>query len=144
MRSEQDEAGPAIATFATVNFILACLCALSLMLVSVVLVYGIGFSGDQGEDLAAGIGGCALLAAPNVLGLVVYLMAGLGLLHRRVWGYCFHCVGVVLTAFTCLGLIWTIPALIFALRPEFSDAFFHAPDQGGARAWRQRSAWDDA
>ena len=130
MQSDSQRTAPTIAVFAILNFVLAGLCALWLVLIIAMLVYGIGFSGDQGEELAAGIIGSAVLAIPGLVGLAVYLVAGLGLLRHRGWGYYFHFAGAVLTAFTCVGLVYTVLAFVFAVRPEFSAVFFPSADQG--------------
>ncbi len=45
---------------------------------------------------------------------------------RRPWGYTCHVAGSCLVAVTCFGLIYTIPALAFALSPEFK-AYFYSP-----------------
>lgn len=120
-----------IAIFVVLNFALAGLCLLWTVLLAIVLVYGIFFSGDQGGELAAGIAGSVLLALPGVMGSFVYLLAGIGLTRRRSWGYYFHCGGAVLAAFSCVGILYTVLALVFATRPEFSGGFL-----GSARGGR--------
>jgi hypothetical protein len=130
MRSLHHQATtPAITVFAALNFVLAGLCAVWLLLVGAILVYGIGFSGDRGKELATGIAGCVLFALPGLLALVIYLPAGFGLLRRRNWGYYLHCAGAVLAAFTCIGLVYAVPAFLFALQPEFSTPFFRREDE---------------
>jgi hypothetical protein len=124
MRSDRQPANPAIGLFTGLNIVLAVLCALWLLVMCGILVYGVGFSGDQGEALAAGVFGCVLFAAPGFIGLVVYLAAGIGLARRQAWGYYMHCTGAILAGLTCIGLVYTVPALIYALRPEFSGEFF--------------------
>jgi hypothetical protein len=90
------------------------------------MFFGVYFSGDTGQELAMGLLGLLLLGLPGLFGAIVYLPAGLGLLFRRAWGYYFHLAGAVLAALTCVGVIYTIPALLFALRPEFTMAFFRS------------------
>jgi hypothetical protein len=89
-----------------------------------VLVFGVLYSDDQGKDLADGIVGCIVLGLPMLAGVVVYFIAGLGLSKRRSWGYYFHLAGAVLTALSCLGIVYTVLAFVFALKPEFQEAFF--------------------
>ena len=59
----------------------------------------------------------------GILGLVVFVIAGSGLLRRRIWGYYAHIVGAMLLAPTCLGMIYTVFAIVHAVRPEFRQAF---------------------
>ena len=129
MQSALHRAAPAVAVFGIINFILAGICALWLVSIIAILVYGIGFSGDEGSELAKGILGGAVLTIPGFVGLPVHLLAGLGLLRHRGWGYYCHCAGAVLAAFTCVGLIYTVVAFVFALRPEFSAVFFPSADK---------------
>jgi hypothetical protein len=143
MRDDSRSAEHSIALFSTLNFVLAGLCALWLVLMLAAVVYGIGFSGDQGKELATGILGSVILATPGLVGLPVYLFAGLGLLRHKAWGFCFHCTGAVLAAFTCVGVIYTVLAFVFAFRPEFSAVFFHPEDQEIPRKRRKIDSWDD-
>ena len=63
------------------------------------------------------------------LGLfVLYLLVlatlaggGIGLILRKPWGYYSHLAGAALVAVTVFGVIYTIPALLIALRPEFKE-----------------------
>ena len=108
-----------------------------------VLVYGIFYSGDKGEELFAGVAGSIMLALPGLAGLVVYFVAGIGLTRRTAYGYYFHFAGAILAVFTCLGIIYTVFALIFALRPEFSGAFFSGGDRARARRRLEEDSWDE-
>lgn len=142
MRKESHSQTPAITVFAVINFVLAGLCVLWLLIIAAMLVYGVGFSGDEGEELAAGILGSVLLAIPGLVGVPVYLAAGLGLQWHRSWGYYFHCTGALLAALTCVGLVYTVAAFVFALRPEFSTTFFPVAKQMTIRR-RRNANWDD-
>jgi hypothetical protein len=126
MPSDESHSPPFVVLFITVNFVLAALCALWLLALSVVALYGVAYSGDEGEKLASGLAGCALLAAPTVVGLPVYLVAGIGLMRRRPWGFWFHCAGAVFAAFTCLGIAYTAFALVIAFQARFYGAFFQS------------------
>ena len=116
-----------IGDYVVVNFVLAGICLLGTALILIALVYGVFYSGDQGRELVEGLLGCAILGAPAGLGLVVYLLAGFGLLRRKKWGFAFHVVGAVLAALTCVGAIYTAVALIHAFRPGFSTVFLERP-----------------
>jgi hypothetical protein len=113
-----------ISAFAGLNFAFAAICLLGVLGMGGVLIYGIFYSGDEGSELAAGVFGSLIVASPAALGVVVYSLAGFGLLRRRTWGYYAHLAGAVLAALTCVGAIYTIVALIFSTRSEFSSAFF--------------------
>jgi hypothetical protein len=128
---QPERPSPTITVFAALNFVLAGLCAVWLLCVAGMLVYGIGFSGDEGQELAAGVVGCLVIGLPGLLGLAVYAVAGWGLMRRQAWGFYFHFVGAVLAALTCVGVIYTVMAIVFALRPEFSAVFFPS---GAARS----------
>jgi hypothetical protein len=58
--------------------------------------------------------------------LVTLTVGGIGLFLRKPWGYYSHLTGSALVAVTCFGIVYTIPALAFALRPEFK-AYLQAP-----------------
>jgi hypothetical protein len=133
MRSVREPANPAIAVFTSLNFVLAGLCGLGVLGVLTVLVYGIFFSGDQGEELAMGVIGCVFVALIAFTGFLIYLMAGIGMARRRPWGYYLHCIGAVLAGLTLVGGIYTVFALMYAFRPEFSGVFLEADDRPRSR-----------
>jgi hypothetical protein len=108
-----------------------------------VLVYGIFYSGDKGEELFAGVAGSIFIALPGLVGLVVYLLGGIGLVRRSAWGYYFHLAGAILAVFTCIGIIYTVFAFIFALRPEFSAEFFSRGNRAHRRRRRDEYSWND-
>lgn len=53
--------------------------------------------------------------------LATLTVGGIGLILRKPWGYYSHLTGSALVAVTCFGIVYTIPALAFALRPEFRE-----------------------
>ena len=117
-----------IAVFVALNFVLGGLCLLWLLLFLCVLIYGVFYSGDKGEELFAGVMGSVILGFPGLIGVIVYMIAGLGLLKRWKLGYYLHLVGAVLAAFSCIGLIYTIFAFIYAFRPGFFEEFSPASE----------------
>ena len=117
----------AIPVFVAINFALGGISAVWAVLIGCVLVYGIFFSGDQGQELMAGVLGSVILLAPGFLGAIVYLPAAIGMLGRKRWAYYMHLVGACFAALTCVGLAYTIPALIIAQRPSFRAEFFGEP-----------------
>lgn len=112
-----------IRLFAILNFVFAGLCAIAVLFAGLVLFYGIFFSGDKGDELAAGVLGTMCIGFFPLLGAVVYSLAGFGLLKQKPLGYYLHIAGAVLAIFTCLGIIYTVFALMAAFRPEFSAVF---------------------
>jgi hypothetical protein len=118
-----EESGSAVTVFAVFNFVFAALCLLWLGVLALALAYGIFLSGDTGDELLSGVVGVVLFAVPGVLGLVIYPVAGLGLMYRKAWGYYFHLIGAVLAVLSCIGVVYTVFAFTFAFRPEFADSF---------------------
>jgi hypothetical protein len=116
-----------VSLFAVLNFCFAGLGLLGFLFIGGILVYGIFFSGDTGEELAAGVIGCLFIMAFFFVGTLLYLIAAIGLLRKAAWGYYCHLVGAAFLALTCLGLAYTIPAFICAFRPEFQEDFFRSP-----------------
>lgn len=112
-----------ITVYAALNLVWAGICLIWVGMIGAVLVFGIFFSGDPADEMAAGVLGSLILGAPGLLGLVVFLLAGIGLLRRTNWGYYAHITGAVLAVFSCVGLIYTPFALIHALQPGFRRAF---------------------
>ena len=117
----------AVPVFIAINFALGGLCALWAVLLACVLVYGIFFSGDRGQELMAGVLGSVILLAPGLVGMFVYLPAAIGMIKRKRWAYYIHLVGACYAAVSCVGLAYTIPAFIIAQRPSFRSEFFGEP-----------------
>ena len=118
----------AIRVLAIVNFVLAALAGIVILLLGVILVYGVVYSGDSRQEIAKGVVGSIVLAVPVVFACCVYTLAGFGLLRRRSWGYYLHIVGAVLAIFTCLGAVWTVVGLRVALRDDFKEEIFKLTD----------------
>lgn len=49
------------------------------------------------------------------------IAGGVGMMLRRRWGYSCHLIGTCLFAFTIFGVVYTVFALPFALRPGFKE-----------------------
>jgi hypothetical protein len=67
-------------------------------------------------------------------------VAGLGLLKRWKLGYYVHLVGAVFASFSCIGIIYTVFAFLYAFRPEFSREF--SPEVEGSLSQNDEE-WDD-
>ena len=111
--------------FAVINFSLAGLSALLIILFILVLVYGMFFSGDTEEEILSGTIGFVILISPAIIAFIIYLIAGIGLHKRRTWGYYMHIVGSVLSFFTIILVAYTIISLVFIFKPEFREQFFN-------------------
>lgn len=111
-----------VTIFAVLNCVLALLALVWTGFIGLALIYGIFYSGDQGAELAAGVLGSLFIGSPGAIGLIVYTVAGIGLLKRRSWGYYCHLAGAALAALSCVGVVYTIVAIVFAMQPEFKNA----------------------
>jgi hypothetical protein len=129
MMQQQPRDG-SIPVFIALNFTLAALALGWLALWACVLVFGIVMSGDPPEEIRDGIIGAVILSAPAAVGAPLYAFAAFGMLKRRRWAYYVHLVGACLAAVSCIGLAYTIPALIMAQRPTFRAEFF--PEEASA------------
>ena len=127
---QQQPRDSSIPVFIALNFTLAALALGWLALWACVLVFGIVLSGDPPEEIRDGVLGAIILSAPAVVVAPLYAFAAFGMLKRRRWSYYVHLVGACLAALSCLGLAYTIPALIMAQRPTFRAEFF--PDEAAA------------
>lgn len=67
--------------------------------------------------------GSAFFIIPNIVAFILFLPAAIGLMKRKNWGYYFHLTAAVLAGFSCIGLLYTVPALIMAFRPDFKSDF---------------------
>ncbi len=123
IREKRRKANAPIVVFGALNFVFAGICFLWSALNISALIYGIFYSGDTEEKVKRGAIGLAILALPGLMGMIVYFVAGLGLLKRWKLGYYFHLVGAVFAGFSCIGIIYTVFAFLYAFRPEFSREF---------------------
>lgn len=73
---------------------------------------------DQGA-----VPGLVMFLIGSLIYGVVFSIAGLGLFKRKTWGYYAHLVGAILGIFSCFGILYSIPALIFAFQPNFKRDF---------------------
>lgn len=113
-----------IPVFIAINFVLGGIGALWSLFFLLVMIFGVIFSGDPPEEIMYGIIGSLMLGLPGVVACVVYLAAGVGMVKRRRWAYYLHLAGACIAALTCLGLAYTVPAMIMAQRPTFRAEFF--------------------
>ena len=118
-----------VTTFAVLDFLFSGLALVGILFFCAVLLYGIFLSGDSRGEIAAGILGCFILLLLLSVGFSVFLIAGIGLLKRKTWGYYLHIVASVLAVFSCIGIVYTVFSLIFAFRLEFKSEFFGPPSE---------------
>ncbi len=74
----------------------------------------------------AGFLGMFLLYLPALIALP---LGGVGLLKRTRWGYFAHMAGAALVAVSCFAIVYTIPAMVIALLPQFRRYFFSPPSE---------------
>ena len=117
----------AVPVFVALNFVLAALSFVGVIGTFALIVYGVYYSGDTGEELAAGVFGSLMIGLPAMAGSVIYTLAGVGLMRRRPWGYYMHMVGAGLAVLSCVGVLYAIPAILFAVQSSFKDEFFPRP-----------------
>jgi hypothetical protein len=117
-----------VTAFAIVNFVLAGVWLLFILMLSVLLASMLGrLSGsfrspDPVEDLLTLTYGLYGMLALYVPGLVAFTGAGVGLSKRAAWGFYWHLAAALLAAVSCFGVVYTIVAFGFALRPGFRAA----------------------
>ncbi len=122
--------GALVSTYAIINLAVAAVLVIPIVLLFCTLIYGVFYSGDPPEEMILGVAGVAFLGAPLLAGFAAFAMAGVGLIRRRRWGYYAHIVAAITAIFTCIGVIYTIFALLHAQRPEFQAQLFRSPRHG--------------
>lgn len=65
-----------------------------------------------------------LFIIPSFLTFLTFLLAGIGLLMRRVWGFFFHIAGSALTILSLIFIPYSVISLVFSLKPAFRELFF--------------------
>ena len=120
---------PTVKIFAVIDLLLAGLSLIGLCVLSLTWIYGIFFSGDPAQDKLIGSIGMLIYILPVLFGFVVFLFAGMGLWKEKTWGYYLHIAAAVLAAFSLIGIVYTVFALIFAFQPEFKAVFFGVPTE---------------
>lgn len=111
--------------FAFMDLTLTCL----VLAFEVMMLAGVGVGVDRlfGDSPSPQTRQDDMLATASFLGMfALYLPAlvtltagGVGLIRRKPWGYYSHLAGAVCVAVSFFGIIYTIPALFVAIRPEF-------------------------
>jgi hypothetical protein len=119
-----------IPVFIALNFTLAGLAAAWVALCVCVLLFGILMSGDPPDEKRDGVIGTIILGAPVFVAGILYAVAGVGMIKRRRWAYYLHLVGACAAGLSCIGLGYTIPAIMIAQRATFRAEFF--PEEAAA------------
>jgi hypothetical protein len=122
-----------IPVFIALNFTLAGLAAAWVGLCLCILFFGILMSGDPPDEKRDGVIGTIILGAPVFIAGIMYAVAGVGMIKRRRWAYYLHLVGACAAGLSCIGLAYTIPALMMAQRPTFRAEFF--PEEAAATTY---------
>ena len=128
MMQERDSSIP---VFIAMNFTLAGIAVIWVAFWVCIMIFGM-MSGDPPDEVAAGVLGSIVLASPALLGAIVFAAAGYGMVKRRRWAYYVHIVGACIAGLSCIGLAYTIPAIMMAQRPSFRAEFF--PEEAATMA----------
>jgi Zn-dependent protease len=112
-----------IILFGVLNLLFAVALLVVCALFGLVLIYGVGFSGDPASEVVPIAIALMLFILGIASGAALFITAGVGLLRRRRWGYVLHLVGAGLLACTLVGLIYSVPAFICACLPPFRTQF---------------------
>lgn len=132
---EQQQVQPrdtSIPVFIALNFTLAGLAAAWVALCLCVLMFGILMSNDPPDEKRDGVLGTIILGTPVLIAGILYAVAGIGMIKRRPWAYYLHLIGACAAGLSCIGLAYTIPAIMIAQRPTFRSEFF--PEEAAAAA----------
>lgn len=113
-RPQEGEVRGIARVYGVCNIALAVLSLLWTAMIVAVGMYGAFLSGDPPEEVMAGVLGCIVLVAPALIGSIIFTTAAYGLLRGRRWGFLLHIIGAVLAIFSCLGIIYTVIALVQA------------------------------
>jgi hypothetical protein len=124
-----ERSNTSVGVFAAVNFVFGSIFLFFILFMLLGLIYGVFFSGDPKEQIIEGVVGCIIIIVPSLAGLVIYGLAGYGLIKKTTWGYYLHVTGAVLAIFSCVGIIYSVIALVFAFREDFKSVFFENPNQ---------------
>src|SRR5687768_6173007 len=130
MQQARDSSVPA---FIALNFALAVLAVMWMAVWGWRVVHATMLGGDPPDEVPNVVHGCIILITPAVVAAPLYAFAGFGLLKRRPWGYYVHLVGACAAGLSCVGLAYTIPALITSQRPAFRAEFF--PEEAAPMAY---------
>jgi hypothetical protein len=119
-----------VTIFAGINLFLAAQILLLLLLFMGAMIFGIFFSGDPPDEILKGILGFIVFFAVFGVYLAVYLVAGIGLLKLKKWGYYAMFVAAIMSSCSCVGLAYTVLAFVFGLKDDFKAQFFGAAEPG--------------
>lgn len=129
-----------VQVFAILNFVLAFLSLVGMIIKLLDSVLGMSIPGLSSLPAESEFGDASYMAGYltgqvmgivcGVIYLVLYIAAGVGLLKQTLWGYythivaaCFTTVGCCVCVCFCGGILYTVPALIFAFTPSFRESF---------------------
>jgi hypothetical protein len=108
-----------VTVFAVLNFVMSIVALLG----GGLWMMGIASAALGDAEAQKALGGFFIFLLPNVIYFLLFLAAGIGLMKRTTWGYYVHLTTAILAGFSCIGLAYTIPALIFAFQPDFKRDF---------------------
>jgi predicted transporter len=118
--------------FVALNILWVVVFLAGLLILGLTLVYGVGFSGDSGEEKAMGAAGVAVLATPLFLSMCLGLIAAVGLHKKTSWGYAAHLALAAVMAFTCIGAPYTLLAVLVCTSASYRAFYFDHPEESWA------------
>jgi hypothetical protein len=73
------------------------------------------------EDILAVV---LFMVVPSFICFLTFLLAGIGLIMRKTWGFFLHIAGSVLAIVSVIFIPYAVVSLIFSFRPAFKNIFF--------------------
>ena len=113
-----------VTVFGICNLVLGGVCLLLLLLMLATAAFGFSYSGDPPEDIVAGVIGTLFLGGLFAFGAALYLIAAVGLFKGAKWGYYAHLAAAAATALSCVGIVYTVVALLICTQGDFKQHFF--------------------
>jgi hypothetical protein len=107
---EEPSRGGANLTFAVLNFFLAGAATVGILPLGWDLAHPGENVAEQHRQVPFGLIAIAYL----VIGVILWSLAGLGLLRGRLWGFVLHVVGACWAALSCIGIVYTIPVMVMS------------------------------
>ena len=90
---------------------------------TLIILYGLLFSGDPVSDKLAGVIGGQCLGFPGLMASILFIFSGLGLLKLKGWGYYLQMATAILAILSLVGIPYGVPVLITLLNPQIKRLF---------------------
>lgn len=106
-----------------VNFVFGGIGVVYITLFTLLLFYGIFFSGDPLPDIMAGTLGVYCLTLPIFITTTLFIASGVGVMKLKPWGYYTQMATAILAILSIIGIPYGLPILINLLNPEIKKLF---------------------